>query len=233
MSTTSPLTDPRGALMGLVDKALRFADDIAARRVAQLRADRPHDTPTHVVELLEKQFSQTVTMTGAGTGALAAAPGVGLPLAIGASSGDMLAMLTAAGAHVLAVARVHDVPLGDIDTDGLERRRTLLFGVLLGNTGTKIIVNTASRTGAQWGRAVAGSMSIQVLRTLNRRLGGLVLRRVAPLLGLGAAVKFVPLGVGAVLGGSGNFFMSKQVIASTHDAFGEPPASWVVATTAD
>lgn len=226
MTQTSPLTDPRGALMALVDKALRFADDLAAKRVAQLRAERPHDTPAHVIEQLERQFSQTVTMTGAGTGALAAAPGVGLPLAVGASTGDMLAMLTAAGTHVLGVARVHGVPLGDIDTDGLDIRRTLLFGVLLGNTGTKLIVNTASRTGAQWGRAIAGSMSVQVLRTLNRRLGGLLLRRVAPLLGLGAAVKFVPLGVGAVLGGTGNFFMAKQVIASTHDAFGEAPTSW-------
>lgn len=212
--------------MALVDKALRFADDLAAKRVAQLRTERPNDTPVHVVEQLEKQFSQTVTVTGAGTGALAAAPGVGLPLAVAASSGDMLAMLTAAGAHVLAVARVHGVPLGDIDTDGLETRRTLLFGVLLGNTGTKLIVNTASRSGAQWGSAIAGSMSVQVLRELNRRLGGLLLRRVAPLLGLGAVVKLVPLGVGAVLGGTGNFFMAKQVISSTRDAFGDPPTAW-------
>lgn len=212
--------------MSMVDKALKFADDRADKRLAKLRADHPHDRPAHTIERLEKQFAQTVAATGAGTGALAAAPGVGLPLAAGAAGGDMLAFLTAAGTHVLAVARVHGVSLGDIDTEGMEKRRTLLFGVLLGNSGTKIIVNTASRTGAQWGKAIAGSLSVQALRELNRRLGGLLLRKLGPRFGLVAAAKFVPLGIGAALGGSGNYFMAKQVIATSREAFGDPPAEW-------
>lgn len=226
MAPPSPLTDPRGLLMSAVDKALRHADATAGRRVDDLRREHPHDTPHHTVERLERQFLHTVTATGAGTGAVAAAPGVGLPLAVGASGGDMAAFLTAAATYVLALARIHQVSLGDIDVDGLEARRTLLFGVLLGNAGAKVITNAASRTGAQWARALAGSMSVQLLRTVNRRLGGLIVRRLGPRFGLLTVGKLVPLGVGAALGGSGNYYMAKQVVAASRDAFGEPPAQW-------
>lgn len=222
----SPLTDPRGLFMAAVDRALRHADATAGRRVADLRRDHPHDTPHHTAERLERQFLHTVTATGAGTGAVAAAPGLGLPLAVGASGGDMAAFLTAAATYVLGLAKIHQVSLGELDEEGLEARRTLLFGVLLGNAGAKVITNAVSRTGAQWARALAGSMSIQVLRTVNRRLGGLIWRRLGPRFGLVAAGKLVPLGVGAALGGSGNYFMAKQVVASSRDAFGEPPEQW-------
>jgi len=194
--------------------------------VEELRRTFPHDTPFHVEQRLESGFRRTITLSGASTGAVAAAPGVGLPLAVGATGVDMLAVLTAAGTYVLGTASLHGVALGELDAAGMERRRTLLFGVLLGNSGSKLILNTVQRTGTQWARAIAGSLSMQVLRELNRRLGGLLLRKLAPALGALAVARLVPMGIGAALGGGGNYFLASQIIASTHDAFGDAPAQW-------
>jgi len=215
-------TDAMNRLVGLVDQALGLAEVQASQRVTQLRHDFPHDRPQHTIDRLERQFSRTVTLTGAGTGAIAAAPGVGLGLAAGVAGGDLLAFLTAAATHVLAVAKVHGVEISrDTPTD-LESRRTLLLGVLLGSPGAKVVLNAAGQTGARWGRLITGTLPLRVLREVNRLLGGMLLRRFGPRAGLVAAIKVAPLGLGAVFGGGGNYLLARELIGSTRAAFGTP-----------
>lgn len=221
MSDTHTARSPQETLLALVDRALGFAEGISDKRVDQLRRQFPHDSPFRLIERLDKQFSRTVTATGAGTGALAAAPGIGLGLAVGAAGGDLLAFLTAAAAHALAVAKVHGVVVS-----GIEHRRALLLGVLLGNAGAKVVTNTAGRAGAHWGRLLAGTLPLRVVREINKHLGGMLLRRFGPRAGIVAVAKAAPLGLGAVLGGGGNFLMARDLILSTRRAFGDPPVGW-------
>ncbi|MFT7871467.1 MULTISPECIES: hypothetical protein [Amycolatopsis] len=85
--------------------------------------------------------------TGAAVGTTAAAPTVALAL----SAGEAFSSLELSTLFVLRVAEVHGVRL-----DEIERRRTLVMGILLGQSGSSIIVGKiAERTGQHWARQLA------------------------------------------------------------------------------
>ncbi len=206
-------------LNAAVDQALAVADGVADRRLAAIRAARPGITPAQATRLLEREFAGLTVTTGAGTGLAAAVPVVGLPGAIGLAGVDLVTFLTAAAAHSLAVARVHGQ-----DFRSIERQRALVLAVLVGNAGGKVVLNTVGRTGVRWGQSLAATLPLQLLKRLNTLLGGMLVRKFGPKAGLVAVVKTIPLGLGAVIGGTGNFVLGREVIHSTREAFGEPPA---------
>lgn len=221
-STTRP--DLTALLNQAVDKALDVADSLAERRVTALRRSEPTATPARLIELLERDFTRAVVVTGAGTGALAAVPGAGLPVALAVAGGDIVAFMTAAAAHALAVARIHGA-----DVRGREYQRTLLLGVLLGSNGAKVVLNSAGRAGMRWGRLLGETVPVMVLKEVNERLGGLLLRRFGPRAGIVGALKVAPLGIGAVIGGLGNAALAREVVQATRGAFGAAPTSFAAA----
>ncbi|MGD7787085.1 hypothetical protein ACQCX2_02035 [Propionibacteriaceae bacterium Y1700] len=218
--STKPLPGP---LLALIDKAVATADALADKRIADHRRKHPDDRPSHLITRLEKEFTALTVTTGAGTGAAAAVPGIGLPLALTAAGGDALVFLTAAATHGLAVARVHGSRVGDI-----EHQRALLLGILLGSNGTKVVLNTAGRVGMHWGQMLGETIPVRVLKEINRLLGNQLLKRYGPRAGVLFFAKAFPLGIGAIIGGGGNLAMARQVINSTRDAFGDPPHDWDV-----
>jgi hypothetical protein len=118
---------------------------VLARHVQRLRKRRPDATPADVVASLEKQYLAAVTGTGAAVGGTAAAPGVGTGVALALSAGEVVGFLEASALCCLAVAEVHGVRIDD-----LERRRTLLLAVVLGDSGANVIEKAAGRTGRHW-----------------------------------------------------------------------------------
>ncbi|MFW6596950.1 hypothetical protein ACQBAU_06540 [Propionibacteriaceae bacterium Y2011] len=204
-----------------VDKALELADGLADRRVAALRTANPKDSPAELITKLERDFTTAVVAMGAGTGVLAAVPATGAVMAIGAAGVDVVTFLTAAATHALAVARIQGAKVTDI-----EYQRTLLFGILLGSNGSKVVLNGVGRAGVHWGTVLGETLPIRILREVNEALGGLLLRRFGPRVGLVTAVKFAPLGFGAVIGGVGNYALAKEIVRSTNAAFGEPPTDF-------
>ena len=105
----------RDLLTSATDRALAVADGLAERRVAALRAANPTMSPAQMITALEREFTVAVVATGTGTGTVAAVPAIGLPAALALSGGDLVAFLTAAAAHALAVARIHDAHVRDIE----------------------------------------------------------------------------------------------------------------------
>lgn len=205
-------------LTAALDQALAVADGLADQRVAAIRRARPELSPRQVIGVLEREFAGLTVVTGAGTGMVAAVPAVGLVAALGLAGADLVAFLTASAAHALAVARVHGQ-----DYRSVERQRALVLAVLIGNAGSKVVLNTVGRTGVRWGRSLAATLPLRLVKELNRRLGGLLLKKFGPKAGLVSAVKTIPLGLGAAIGGTGNFVMGREVIHSTREAFGAPP----------
>lgn len=218
------MTEPhsfRDLLNSATDRALAVADGLAERRVTALRAANPTMTPAELVTALEREFTVAVVATGAGTGTVAAVPAVGLPAALALSGGDLVAFLTAAASHALAVARIHGARVRDV-----EYQRALLLAVLLGQTGSRVVINVAGTTGVRWGQALAQTLPIQVIREVNRLLGGLLLKKFGPKAGLVTFVKVAPMGLGALIGGIGNLALAREVVRSTRDAFGPAPAAF-------
>ncbi|MGL4745411.1 MAG: hypothetical protein ACRCXL_13630 [Dermatophilaceae bacterium] len=87
-----------------------------------------------------------VSATGAASGGAAAVPGIGTPAALALALGDAAGFAGIAVLYVLSLAEIHDLPVTE-----LERRRTLLLGVLLGvllgDAGAKSVQKVAARTG--------------------------------------------------------------------------------------
>lgn len=100
-----------------------------------------------VLKRLEKEYLAAVSTSGAGAGAAAAAPGVGTGVALALGGVESAAFLQATTVFALSVAEVHGVRVED-----LERRRTLVLTVVLGETGVTTVQKAAGRTGAHWGK---------------------------------------------------------------------------------
>jgi len=211
----------RDVLLHLVDRALQVADGLAERRVAALRQANPTMSPAELIAALEREYTGAVVATGAGTGLVAAVPAVGLPVAVGLAGADLLTFLTASAAHALAVARIHGQQISDV-----EYQRALLLGVLLGNSGSKVVLNTAGRAGVRWGQVLGETVPIRIIREINEALGGLLLKKFGPRAGLVTFFKLTPLARGALLGGVGNLALAREVLRSAHEAFGEAPVAF-------
>ena len=209
-------------LLAAVDKALAAADGLADRRVAALRRANPTITPGQLITALEREFTVAVTATGSGTGLVAAVPAVGLPAAVGVAGADLVTFLTAAAAHTLAVARIHGAPVTNV-----EHQRALVLAVLLGNAGTKVVMNSAGHLGVRWGQAIAATLPLRIIREVNVALGGLLLKKFGPKAGVVTVAKATPLGLGAVIGGASNLVLAREVVRSARAAFGEAPATFI------
>jgi hypothetical protein len=81
-------------------------------------------------------------------------------------AGEALSSLELSTLFVLLVAEVHGVPW-----DEIERRRTLVMGILLGQSGSATIGKIAERTGQHWGRQVVSKVPLATLRQINSVLG--------------------------------------------------------------
>lgn len=66
----------------------------------------------------------------------------------------------------LATAEAHGLPMEDLD-----RRRTLVLAVLLGNSGSGFVQKAAGRTGPYWARTLVKAMPLSAINTANRVLG--------------------------------------------------------------
>ncbi|MGL4174837.1 MAG: hypothetical protein ACRCSN_02070 [Dermatophilaceae bacterium] len=204
-----------------LDRATQVSRPVLLRHIAQSRRSRPDATPAEIVDVLGRRFTAAVSATGAASGGAAAVPGIGTPAALGLALGDATGFTATAALYVLSLAEIHDLPVAE-----LERRRTLLLGVLLGDAGASSVQKVAARTGPHWGRAVVTSVPVEALRQVNRVLGHNFITKYGTRQGVLVLGKQVPFGIGAAIGGVGNAAFARLTIRSARRAYGPPPAHW-------
>lgn len=154
-------------------------------------------------------------------GAAAAAPAVGVPASLTLALMDGGAFTVAAASYVFAVSEIHGIPMED-----LERRRTLLLGVLLGDAGSRTVKDMAARTGPHWANQIVSSVPVETLRQINKVLGHNFVTKYGTKQGVLVLGKQVPFGVGGAIGGAGNAALSRLTIKAAARAFGDAPAQW-------
>lgn len=103
--------------------------------------------------MLNGEFRAATIGAGAGVGAAAAAPGVGTAAALVLSGGEALGFMSATALYILSRAEIQGIPVQDV-----ERRRTLVMAVMLGEAGAKSVEQVAERTGRHWARVVVKSI---------------------------------------------------------------------------
>jgi hypothetical protein len=209
----------RSALERGLDSAVSVQRPVVARHVRRLRQRRPDADPAEIIAVLEREYLAAVTGAGAAVGGTAAAPGVGTAVAFALSAGETVGFLDASALLCLAVAEVHGIAIDD-----LERRRTLLLAVVLGDSGANFVEKAAGRTGGYWGRLLTEKIPTAKINAVNRVLGRWFVTKYGTKQGVIVIGRLAPFGVGAAIGGAGNAFFGRTVIAGLRRAFGPPPS---------
>ncbi|MEU5261583.1 hypothetical protein [Amycolatopsis sp. NPDC021455] len=213
---------PGQPVLELLDKAIGLQTPLVRKNIARARQRNPEATPAEVVRALERMYLSALASTGAAVGATAAAPAVGTGVALALSAGEAFSSLELSTLFVLSVAEVHGVRL-----DEIERRRTLVMGILLGQSGSNAIVGkVAERTGQHWARQLVSKVPMATLHQINRVLGRNFVTKYGTKQGIIVLGRVVPFGIGAVIGGGANATVAALAVRAARRAFGPAPQSW-------
>lgn len=208
-------------LVAATDKALAVSRPAIIANVQSVQKLKPQATPAQTIKYLEREFRTIVGASGAVSGGAAAAPGVSTGLGVAASVADAGGFLAVAALHVFSLAEIHGVPAED-----LARRKTLFYGVLIGESAQATIQKAAGRTGAHWARKAVAKIPGSSLAKVNAVLGRNFVTKYGTKQGILVLGKAVPFGIGAVIGASGNVIFAQAVIKSARKAFGPPPSEF-------
>jgi hypothetical protein len=217
---------PEAAMRGqrvldLLDKAIDIQSALVRKNIARARQRNPKATPAQVIRSLERMYVSALAGTGAAVGGTAAAPGVGTGVALALSAGEALSSFELSALFALSIAEVHGVPI-----DEIERRRTIVMGIMLGGSGATTVGKVAERTGQHWGRQIVAKVPIETLRQINRILGRNFVTKYGTKQGIIVLGRVAPFGIGAVIGGGANAAIAALTVRAGRRAFGPPPTSW-------
>ncbi|MFI8169107.1 hypothetical protein ACIGAN_22450 [Streptomyces sp. NPDC085931] len=207
--------------LDLLDKAIDSQSVLVRKNIARARQRNPEATPAQVIRTLERMYVSTLTGTGAAVGGTAAAPGVGTGVALALSAGETFSSLELSALFALSLAEVHGIPI-----DEVERRRTIVMGIMLGGSGSATITKVAERTGQHWGRQVVAKVPVETLRQINKILGKNFVTKYGTKQGIVVLGRVAPFGIGAVIGGGANAAMATLTVRAGRRAFGPPPTTW-------
>jgi hypothetical protein len=217
---------PGQRVFDALDKAIGLQSPLVRKNIARARQRNPEATPAEVIRNLERMYVSALTGTGAAVGGAAAAPGVGTGVALALSAGEVFSSLQLSTLFALSLAEIHGVPL-----DEIERRRTIVMGVMLGGTGSATIASVAERTGQHWGREVVAKVPVETLRQINKVLGKNFVTKFGTKQGIIVLGRVAPFGIGAVIGGGANAAIATLTVRAGRRAFGPPPIRWLPTTT--
>ncbi|MDO8147511.1 hypothetical protein Q6350_03615 [Isoptericola sp. b515] len=206
-------------LLAGLDRAVQIGRPAILSHVRGTVRRAPDADPEKVIKLLGRQFTAAVCASGAAAGGAAAAPAVGLPAGLALAVADAGTFTTVATTYVLAVAEVHGIP-----TEDVVRRRTLLLGILLGDSANPAINKVAGKVGGHWGKKVVEGVPLQALKNVNKVLGHNFVTKYGTKQGILVLGKSVPFGIGAAIGAGGNAAFAQFTVRSTKKVFGPAPA---------
>ena len=204
-----------------LDRALRVHGSVVEKNIARARQRRPDATPTEVIRTLERIYRSALTGTGTAIGAVAAVPAVGTGTALVLSGGEVLSTLEMTALFAFSLAQIHGIPL-----DEIERRRTLVMGIMIGGGGADAIPKIAERTGRHWAKQIVAKVPASKLLQINKVLGKNFITKYGTKQGIIVLGRVVPFGVGAVIGGGANLVLAETAIRASRRAFGPPPEFW-------
>lgn len=204
-----------------LEKAINVQQAPIVWYVRRLRRARPGATPAEIIAVLEKQYLAVVTGTGAALGGVAAAPAVGAVLALALSGGETVVFLQATALFALAVAEVHGIRVAEV-----ERRRTLVLAVVLGDHSAMLVEKMAGRTSEHWGKLLPDAIPISSVTAINKTLSGWFVTRYGNKPRIAAMGKVAPFGIGVAIGAGGNHAFGRTVVDTSRRVFGPPSTSF-------
>ncbi|MFQ4147932.1 hypothetical protein AAGW05_04430 [Arthrobacter sp. LAPM80] len=216
---------PKPAVHGMLLKAVEVQRPLVLANLRRLRKRHPNATAFELSQRLERDFLSGVGTGGAAIGATAIIPGIGTVAALSISAAATVVFLEATALYAQSVAELHGIRLADP-----ELAQVTVMAVILGEEGTAMLQGLTGhalgngKTPLQaWGKTVNKSLPSSAVRAVAGAMQRKFLRKVAVKGGASVIGKALPFGIGAAVGGVGNYMMGKAVIASAQRAFGPAP----------
>ena len=210
------------AFIGAVDKAVQLQTSTIRTYVDWLRRQNPDATPAEIQKLMDKHLKNTVTGTGAGVGAAAAVPGIGLFSGAAAVAGESVLFLDLAAFYAVASAYLRGEDIADP-----ERRRTLVLSLLMGTKGLAIVdAMLGDAAGKIPGKSTLAKFSGPTLANTNSVLERIATRSMRKTLRRAWLGKLMPLGIGAIAGTTANRKLADGVIDNVQSGLSAMPAAF-------
>lgn len=210
------------AFINAVDKAVHLQTSSIRAYVDWLRRQNPDASPAEIQKRMDKHLKNTVTGTGAGVGATAAVPGIGLVTGAAAVAGESVLFLDLAAFYTVASAYLRGV-----DVDDPERRRAIVLTLLMGSKGIAIVDAILGDDATTIpGKSTLAKFSGPTLTQTNNVLERMAMRSLNNQMRRAWLGKLMPLGIGAIAGTTANRKLADGVIENVHDALGAVPAGF-------
>lgn len=198
---------------------------LAAKYVARLRRRHPERTPGDIERGLQWRYLAAVTTSGTVAGLSAAVPGIGTLVGLFASGVESIFFLEASAFYAVSVGELHAMP-----AMAPQQRRALVAAVVLGEGGAQLLGKGAGQSAKDWASAVADKLP--VVRSIDNPMArkfivGFIAKRGALMFG-----RVLPAGIGAIIGGTGNYALGRAVVANAGRTFEAAPAEWPEETAA-
>ena len=211
-----------------IDRVLTVQRPAVLAHLHSIRSRNPEATPEEVIRILERRYLAAVTTGGALVGASAVLPAVGIGASLALSTVETGGFLEASALFAQSVTEVHGIAVDDPD-----RARTLVMTLILGTAGSDLVKQLASQaTGSGpvrnkfWGELVTKSLPQAAVGQIADRLKKTFIKRFTLTQGTNVIGRAIPFGIGAVVGGTGNNLLGRQIVRSSREAFRAAPAEF-------
>ncbi len=208
------------------DRLLSVQRPVVLAYLRSIRRGRPEATPEQVIRILERRYLAAVTVGGAAVGASAALPVVGVGAAVALSTAETGGFLEASALFAQSVTELHGIAVDDPD-----RARTLVMTLILGSAGSTLVKQLAGEVTGQaparsafWGEMVTKNLPKAAVNQVASQLKKSFIRRFGVSQGASIVGRAIPFGIGAVIGGTGNNILGRQIVRGAREAFGPAPA---------
>jgi hypothetical protein len=209
-----------------IDRVLTVQRPVVLAHIRSIRAGKPNATPEEVIRTLERRYLTAVTSGGALVGASSVVPAIGTGAALALSTVETAGFLEASALYAQSVTEVHGIAVDDPD-----RARALVMTLILGNAGTDLVRQLAGQaTGAGparttfWGELVTKNLPQAAVGQIANQIKRTFMKRFAVTQGTNIVGRMIPFGIGAIVGGTGNHLLGRQIIRGSREAFPPPPA---------
>lgn len=210
-----------------LDALMSVQRPVVLAHLRSIRSRRPDASPAQVLAILERRYLAAVTTGGAAVGAASVIPAVGVGTSLALSGVETVAFLEASALFAQSVCEVHGIAVTEP-----ERARTLVMTLILGQGGQELIRQFAGQAmGGQpvdrtafWGELIAKNLPRAAFGQIADQIRKAFVKRYAVRQGGSVVGRAVPFGIGAVIGGTGNHLLGRQIVRAARTAFPPAPA---------
>ncbi|MFM2384775.1 MAG: hypothetical protein RL166_649, partial [Actinomycetota bacterium] len=188
-------------------KALDSQFSIAEANVQRLRRVHPEMSPSEMISYLNKLYLGTVGISGAGAGAVAAAPNGAfqIPIAIA----EFLGYLEASVLYAYSTMVINKLHPEDV-----ERRTAIVTTILIGNSALTTLEKVIGETAPVWGKQLVKAIPNSAIQAINVALRPQFITKWGATRGVLVLGKQIPIFIGAAVGSVGNVVFGNAVIKS-------------------